>query len=180
MKQLHKQWASILIRGIFSALFGILAIFYPGIGLEVLVLVFGAYALVDGIIALVVGAGAKSWLLLLEGVLGIFVGAYVFFYTAQATLLFLLLVGIWALMTGILEIVAAIELRKIMKHEIWLLLVGISSIVFGILVFVNPLVAGYAFTLVIGIYALMFGSFLIALGMKVKNYAPSPAKKKRK
>ncbi len=180
MKQLHTQWSSILIRGIFAIIFGIVAIIWPGIGLQVLVLLFGAYALIDGFIALFVGFPSRSVALIIEGVIGILVGLYVFFWTIQAVELFILVVGIWAIATGIFEIVAAIELRKQIKNEVYLFIMGAISILFGLMVFINPLVAGLAFTMVIGIYAIFFGILLTALAMKLKNYKTSTPKKSSK
>ena len=180
MRELHKQWSSIFVRGIFAVLFGFLAIFWPGIGLQVLVLIFGAYALIDGFIAFFIGFPAKSFALIVEGLIGILIGLFIFFYTLQAITIFILVVGVWAIATGIFELIAAVELRKYIKNELWLLFVGAVSILFGIMVFANPLVAGLAFTVVIGIYALLFGMLLIMLSLKLKNYKVSSPKKKKK
>ena len=182
MNELHKQWSSIFVRGIFAILFGVLAIFWPNIGLQVLVLIFGAYALIDGFIAFFVGFPSKSFALIVEGLIGILVGLFVFFYTLQAVEVFLIVIGFWAIATGVFEVIAAVELRRYIKNEFWLLFTGIVSILFGIMVFMNPIMAGVAFTIVIGIYALFFGILLIALAMKLKNYAPrkAPSSKKKK
>ncbi len=177
MRQLHKQWSSILVRGIFAILFGLIAIMWPGIGLQVLVLLFGAYALIDGFIALFVGFPSKSFTLIIEGIIGILVGIYVFFFTIQAVEIFILVVGIWAVATGIFEIVAAVELRRHIKNEALLLITGVISILFGFMVFINPLIAGLAFTIIIGIYAIFFGILLVALAMRLKNYKASSPKK---
>jgi uncharacterized membrane protein HdeD (DUF308 family) len=47
-----KNWWVILLRGIVTILFGILAMTRPGMTLAVLVLLFGIYALIDGVFAL--------------------------------------------------------------------------------------------------------------------------------
>ena len=142
-------------------------------------LINDAYALIDGIIAAAIGLSIQSGLLFVEGVIGVIVGAIIFMFTPQAVVLFLFLVGAWAILTGILEIIAAFELGKYIKHEIYLLIVGLSSIILGILVYINPLVAGYAITIVIGIYALIFGSFLTVMAFKLKDYRPKTAKRRR-
>lgn len=179
MKQFHKQWSSVFLRGVLAILFGIVAVFWPGLGLQILVLVFGAYALVDGIFAFLVGISYKSVALTLEGLVGVIIGLLIFFYTLQAAAIFVLLVGIWAVATGIFEVIAGLELRKHIGDEIFLLFVGIVSIIFGFFVFVNPIAAGLALTWVIGVYALLFGSLLVALSIRLKNYRPSSGKRKR-
>lgn len=177
MKELRKHSGALLIRGIIAVLFGLIAIFAPGIGLTLLVLLFGAFSFVDGLAAFFVGLGTKSFVMILEGVVGVLVGLYILFMTTQAILIFLILVGVWAIVTGILEVIAGLELRKHVANEIWLLFVGIVSILFGILVFVNPLISGIAITFVLGVYAVMFGVMLIALSQAVKSYKPAKSRR---
>ncbi len=172
MKQLGKHWKGLLVRGIVAIIFGLLAIFIPGIALPILAILFGVFAFVDGIIAFFVGLYARSWGFILEGLIGILVGLFTLFYTESAILLFLVVIGFWALITGIFEIIAAIELRRHIVDEIWLLMLGIISILFGIVIFVNPLISAIAISVVIGVYAILFGIFLAALAVTVKSYAP--------
>lgn len=180
MRQLHKQSNTIMIRGVISVLFGLIAIFAPAIGLEILLLLFGAYAFADGILAIVVGLRSPSLLLFVEGVVGMSVGLFILFMMQQAIMVFILVIGIWAILTGILEIIAAYELRKHIADDVWMLFVGIASIIFGILVFLNPLTSALAITFVFGVYALMFGIFLLGLGQSIRNFHLSPTKSKRK
>lgn len=180
MKELHKQWGSIFVRGIFAVLFGLVAMFWPTLGLQLLVLIFGAYAFIDGLIAFFIGFPSRSTALILEGVIGILVGAFVFFYTLQAIGIFLVLVAIWAIVTGLFEVIASFELRKHFKGEFWLLFVGIVSVLFGVMIFANPLAAGIAISIVIGAYALIFGLMLIALSLKLKNWKPSSTRSSSK
>lgn len=96
----------------------------------------------------------------------------------------MVLVAIWSIASGLLEITAGIELRRHIKNEVWLLFVGAVSIIFGFFVFINPIASVLAITFVIGIYAVIFGLFLVALAYKVKGFKPglkkSPKKKKKR
>ena len=47
------HWWALALRGGVAILFGIAALLRPGIALEALILLFGAYALVDGVFAVV-------------------------------------------------------------------------------------------------------------------------------
>lgn len=179
MKQLSKYWMSVLIRGIIAVLFGLVALFAPGIALQFLVLLFGAFALVDGIVAFFLGMSAKSAAFMFEGAVGILVGLYIFFFTAQALLIFLLLIALWAIATGILEIAAGISIRKHIADEIFLLIVGVISVIFGTWVFVQPAVSALAIAYIIGIYAIVFGIFLVLLAFKLKSFVPHTSSKKK-
>ncbi|MFI5265599.1 MAG: HdeD family acid-resistance protein [Candidatus Levyibacteriota bacterium] len=178
MWDLHKHWKSILIRGLLSVGFGLVALFMPALGFELLVLYFGAFALVDGLVAFLVGLRANSGLLVFEGIVGILVGAYVFFFTAQSLSIFLILIAVWAIASGILEILAGLELRRHIENEVWLLFIGVTSVLVGLLVLVNPVESALAITFVIGMYAVIFGLFLVALALKVKNFRPALKKRR--
>lgn len=180
MKQLARHYKGLITRGVIAILFGLIAIFMPGLTLQFLVLFFGAYIFLDGALILFVGFKLKSLLLSLEGAIGLLVGAYTFFYTTQAFMIFLLVVGVWAILTGILEVIASFELRRTIRDEIWLFFVGVVSILFGTLVFVRPVIPALALSYLIGVYAIMFGVFLFALGQKLKNYKPSKSSRSKK
>ena len=56
---LATNWWSLVIRGLVAIIVGIIAFAWPGITLEALVLLFGAYALIDGVLS-IVGAWRAS------------------------------------------------------------------------------------------------------------------------
>src|SRR5262245_60581817 len=87
MQNIHKYWGGILVRGIVALLFGLVALFMPGLGLALMILFFGAFSLVDGVIAFFVGLFARSFALVFEGIVGVLVGLFIFFYTPQAVII---------------------------------------------------------------------------------------------
>jgi uncharacterized membrane protein HdeD (DUF308 family) len=60
-------------------------------------------------------------------------------------------------LTGVLQIVAAIELRRVIEGEFWMILGGALSIVFGSLLMVNPGTGLLSLVWLVGFYAIMFG-----------------------
>lgn len=180
MPLLSRNWWALALRGLAAILFGILAFAWPGITLFVLIVFFGAYMLVDGIFAIVAavraaGEEARWWLMLLEGVLGVVVGLVAFFWPGLTALALLYLIAAWAIVTGIMEIAAAIRLRREMVGEWALVLGGALSVLFGVLLVVIPARAGLlSLTWLIGAYAVVFGILLVVLAFRVRN-APSSA-----
>jgi uncharacterized membrane protein HdeD (DUF308 family) len=79
------------------------------------------------------------------------------------------LIGAWALLTGVFEIVAAMQLRRVMPGEWTTLLLGVLSIVMGILLFVFPREAAVALAWAIGMYAMVFGIVEIIFAFRLRG-----------
>ncbi len=170
---LARNWWMFLIRGVLALIFGVVAILFPATAFISLVLIFGAFAFVDGVFALIAGITAKSenWLwLILEGVIGIFIGVLTLVQPAAMGEAWLILIAVWAIVTGIFEVVTAIRIRKLIEGEFWMILSGVISFAFGVLVLVNPMSGAVAIGFIIGIYAVMFGVTLIALSLRLRRH----------
>lgn len=172
---LAKNWWLLLLRGIAAIVFGILAFAWPGITIVSLVVVYGAYALVDGLFSLYAaisgGGTAPRWWLAVVGIAGVLAGIISFAMPGVVALWFLLLIGAWAIVSGIFEIVGAIRLRKEIDNEWWLVLHGVISVIFGLLLFTQPLSGALAMIWVIGAYAIAAGVILCALAFRLRTHA---------
>ncbi|WP_207888164.1 HdeD family acid-resistance protein [Pseudomonas sp. 30_B] len=171
---LGQHWKWIALRGVAAVIFGVLAIAWPAIALTVLVLVWGAYAFVDGVFTLLAAArmresGRPIWPLVLVGLLGVIAGLVAFFWPALTALGLLMLIAAWALVTGVLQIIAAIRLRKALANELWLGLSGALSVLFGVLMIANPGAGAVAVAWVIGAYAVFFGVMLVLLALRLRK-----------
>ena len=170
---LAESWWSLVLRGLLAVLLGVIAFALPGITLGALVILFGAYALTDGIVA-IIGAYRASkaherWgVLLVEGLIGIVAAGVTIMWPGITALSLVLLIGVWAISTGIFEVVAAVKLRRYISGEWLLLLSGIVSILFGVLVVILPLAGALAIALCIGVYSVVFGLLLISLGLRLR------------
>ena len=164
-----RNWWVLLIRGIMGALFGIMAFALPGLTLETLVLLYGAYALADGVTALWVGGSSRAWSLVFAGLLGVIVGIGTFISPGLTAVALLYLIAAWAIVRGIFEIIAAVQLRKAISDEWALGIGGIISILFGGVLFANPAAGALAVVWVIGAYALAFGLIMIILAFRLRG-----------
>jgi uncharacterized membrane protein HdeD (DUF308 family) len=175
VSNLAENWWALVIRGVAGVMFGIAALVWPRGAVAALVLLFGAYAFVDGVFNLIAAIRApregRRWgWLAFSGVVGVATGLITFFSPGITALALVLLVAIWSLITGVAEIIAAVRLRKHIRHE-WLLgLSGVLSAVFGVLLFLMPAAGAIALAIWIGAYALAFGALLIALGIRLRNW----------
>jgi uncharacterized membrane protein HdeD (DUF308 family) len=142
---------------------------------------------VDGISAVTASVTHRAehdrwWVLLLEGLVGIAAGILTFFYPGVTALVLIYFIAAWAILTGILEIVAAVRLRREIKGEWLLVFGGVLSVLFGIVAMIFPSVGAVAVVWIIAFYAIVFGALLITLGLRVQGWgspkdriAPRPA-----
>jgi uncharacterized membrane protein HdeD (DUF308 family) len=169
-RALVENWWLFLLRGLFAIAFGLLALWRPFAVLAALVVLYGAYAFVDGFYALLIAfRGQRSWRLALEGLAGVAVGVITFFRPGLTALGLYLVVAGWSVVRGIIEIVAAIELRRHIQGEIWLILGGIASIAFGVLLIALPMSGVVALAWLISTFALAFGFIMCALAFRLRR-----------
>src|SRR4051812_6662048 len=115
--ELARYWWALVLRGVVAILFGVMAFAWPGLTLGALVLLFGAYAFVDGAFAIAAAIAGRTegipwWALLVEGLIGIAAGIATVAWPGITALALLYMIAGWAIATGVLEIVAAIRLRR--------------------------------------------------------------------
>lgn len=175
IQALSKYWWAFALRGALLVIFGLLALFLPVVTLGALVLVFGLYALFEGILLIVAALGRRSaehwWVLLLQGIVSIAAGIIALSWPGITALALITFIAAWALITGILEIVGAVRLRKEIRGEWSFILSGIVSVLFALIVIMNPAAGALAIVWMIGLYALIFGILLLVLGFKVHKRA---------
>ncbi len=173
---LRRNWWAIAARGIVALLFGLLVFVFPREAVLVLVLVFGAYAAVDGIFAILSAVLAEQaherwWTFVVEGIVGLAIGALAFFRPGMTAVALYTLIALWAVVTGVIEIVAAVRVRASIANEIMLLAGGVASILFGALMLVFPSVGALAVVWLIGFYAVLFGLAMIAFALRLRAHA---------
>ncbi|MDA0636482.1 HdeD family acid-resistance protein [Nonomuraea sp. MCN248] len=175
MEHLARTWWLPLIRGIAAIIFGVLAVIWPGITLLVLVTFFGAYAIVNGVFAIFTAlrheVRSRIWAIVV-GVLSILAGFVAFAWPGITSLALLYVIAIWAIFSGLAEIVDGIQLRKIIDREWTLILGGVLSVVFGVLLLIWPAAGMLSLVWLIGLFAILYGITLITLAFRLKKLGP--------
>ena len=174
LSSITRNWWLAALRGGLAIVFGVAAFVWPGLTFEVLVLLFGAYAFVDGAVVLSLGLMAAGdqerwWPLVLGGVVGIATGVLTFIYPGAMALALVYVIGAWAIITGILEMAAAIRLRNVITSE-WLMgFSGVLSTIFGVLVIAQPGAGALTLVYLFGFYAILAGIAQISLGFRLRG-----------
>jgi len=170
---LASNWWAAALRGVCAILIGSIAIFAPAATLLTLVMIFAAYSLVDGVFAIVLAIrGARQherwgWLAL-NGAISIAAAAVAILYPAITAILFGILFGVWALISGVTSIVAALQLRNDHGRG-YLLMSGLIAVFFGLWAVWDVNLGMLALSYLVGFQAFLAGFALLALAYRLRT-----------
>ncbi len=165
-------WA-LAVRGVVAIIFGLLALIWPGFVAGALVLVFAAYFLVQGLFALFTAADlrreAHRGTLVIQALFGIGAGLALFFFPRGFMVIIVWVIAFWALVSGSLEIGAALHLPPGAGGKWLFLLSGIFSILIGLALLARPGAGVVAVLWMFGIYAILAGVARLAVAFRIRS-----------
>jgi uncharacterized membrane protein HdeD (DUF308 family) len=172
----RKLWPLVL-RGVAAIVFGVVAVVWPGITLAALAILFGAYVVVEGVLTLASAFGERidagqRVARVLVGLLSLAAGVAALVWPGVTALVLVLLIGVWALVTGAVDIVAA---SRAPAH--WgLVVLGVLAMVAGALILVRPDAGAFAVAVVIGFFAIMAGVMRLMEAWRLhrEHHTPTP------
>jgi len=170
---LEARWWALALRGLFGIIFGIICFTSPLIAAFSLVLVFGIYSVADGLMALAASVGqarrGERWVwLAVEAVASLVIGALVLFMPALSLVILFMIIAIKTLITGVLLVMASVKLDG--EHgQGFLATAGVVSLIFAGILFLAPLFGAKVLIWWIGLWAIVFGIALIALGFTLRS-----------
>ena len=168
------NWRALALRGLVALLFGLVVLFWPGLVLTVLAVLFGIYATIDGAITFVPALrspdrGAQRSLPLAEGAVGIVSGLVALLWPGLTPSGLVYVIAGWAVATGALKILAGVLLRAEVENG-WLLAgSGALSLLFGTILVA---LAGSDVALLaplIGAFAVVVGLALVAFAFRLRE-----------
>jgi uncharacterized membrane protein HdeD (DUF308 family) len=168
------NWWAPVVGGVLSIVLGIAALVWPSRTLDVLVWLFGVYVFLDGVIwlgfgLLAAGGSERWWPFVVNGIVGIGLGVLTFAEPQAIGVGLVSILGGWAILTGVLEIVGAIRFRQVITNEWVMGLGGALSIVLGVVVLAQPTVTALTLVLLFGFYAILAGIAQLALGRRLRG-----------
>lgn len=180
LRVMSDNWWVLLIRGIAAILFGLMALILPGLTVVALLIAFGAYAIVDGVMGCILAFRRKSeddrwWVWLIEGLLSIVIGLMALFWPVAASLALVIWMAAWALVAGIMRVIAAIRLRKEIKGEWALGLSGVLMMIWGLLMAMVPAAGILSIAWLLGVFSLAGGILMIVLSLRLRKLGKDDA-----
>ena len=174
-----RNWWALGARGAAALVFGAVALVLPGSALTLLALAFCAYLVTDGIFAILTGVRAarrdeRWWSFVIEGTVDIAVAAAALMLPGLTVVMFIALTSGWAVLSGVLMLVASRRLSE--RRGRWALLAGgMLSLLWGVMLITAPLAGAIVLAWWMGFYAVLFGITLVSLAWRLRRERPSAA-----
>lgn len=173
-KRRFKNWGFLAINGLVCILLGLLLFTFTQEFLETVILWFGIVVLASGVGLMISGINAirkerGATLVLIESIAAIAIGLALIFYPGFSLALFLVLIGVWAIIIGIVQLVVLFSLKEVLANKTLLLFNALLTLLFGILLFFNPFEWAAFMGKIIGIFAILMGSLLIYIAFAIRT-----------
>ena len=178
VRKRYSNWWFMTLNGIIGILFGLLMLFFTDKVIEKLVFFFGLLVLLSGIAMLLTGIinmnkGRKAGLLLFESIITIAIGTIIMFYPQHSLQFFMIVIGVWAVILGIVQLVILFNTRVQVSGKNVFLVNGLLTMGIGFLLFFDPFSLAGFIIILIGVCSLIFGCLLVYLSFVLrKSIAP--------
>ena len=170
------NWWALALRGAVSILLGLVAFTMPGLTVTALVYIFGLYAFAEGVLAIMASLrGLREhdrwgWMMI-EGIVCIVAAVAAFMMPGVGALAIVWLIAAWAVLTGALEIAAAVRLRKVIEGEWMLMLAGVLAIALGFFIVSRPGAGILLIATWLGVWAIFSGIVTLMLAFRVRKWS---------
>jgi len=168
---------SLILRGVLATIVGILALAWPAVTVFALVILFAVYAFIVGGLQTIRAfssdtAGPVVGHLLL-GLVSLAAGVIALAWPLPTALVLVLIVGTWAVISGLIEILSAFRAGESAGTRAMFLLGGLVLIVFGLVLLARPGMGAVTLALVFGLFNLTFGTWTLVQGIELRRAGKS-------
>jgi uncharacterized membrane protein HdeD (DUF308 family) len=176
LSPLAKQlWGLAIGQGVLAILFGILALFWPGLTVSLLIVLFSIFVLVWGIVGVIVGLSSMGsnrfwWMELLFSVLAVGLAVYMLRNPVETATVFVILIGLTFLVRGIVDVLQGLfDADRTSDSRTFAIIAGVIGVLAGIVTLLYPVSAGVAVVWVVGLYAILYGALAIGFALRAQK-----------
>lgn len=166
----------LVVEGVMAALFGIAALFWPGLTAAVFIKLFGVFVLVWGLVSLVhsfLGIGRSNlwWVESIFSLAALGLGIFLLRNPDVSAAVIILTVGFTLIARGVVDVLVGLFSGDAdVKANRWFyLILGAFGVVAGVTVLAHPVASGLVFVWALGFYMLMSGALNIGLAFRVRS-----------
>ena len=164
---------SLIWRGILAVVVGIIALAWPSVTVLALVILFAVYAFMASAMEAARGftsrsAGPVIGHLLL-GLVDLAAGLVALAWPGPTALVLVLVVGVWAVIAGLVEFFAALRLRRASRDQGGVHPGGLVTIAFGVVLCARPGIGAVTLALLFGLFNLIYGISMLVHGIELRR-----------
>jgi uncharacterized membrane protein HdeD (DUF308 family) len=164
---------SLIVRGVLAAAVGIMALAWPGITVLALVVLFAVYAFMasglEAVRAFTSRDAGPVFGHLLAGLADLAAGVLALVWPGPTALVLVLIVGSWAVVAGLFEVIAAFRADQPAGTRALYVLSGLVSVAFGAVLFARPGVGAITLALLFGLFNLIYGVSALVQGIELRR-----------
>ena len=165
-------WWLFMLSGVLSILFGLFAVFWPGLTVSILIFMFGLFVTAIGAACFItsiieIKINKIWWLLTLFSLFCIAAGIYLFINPSTTLAIFVVLIAIVVFARALIDLINASYSNDTSSKRLWITL-GILGIIFGIAILVYPTGTTTAFIWVVGLYTFIRGIADVVYAFQIK------------
>ena len=164
---------SLIWRGILAIIVGIIALAWPSVTVLALVIVFAIYAFIaSGLQAMQAFSSAKAGPVighLLLGLVDLAAGVVALAWPGPTALVLVLIVGVWAIVAGLVEFFAAFRSGEPAGTRAMLILGGLVTVAFGVVLCARPGIGAVTLALLFGLFSLIAGIWMLVQGIELRR-----------
>jgi len=168
----RRLWWMTLVRGTVGVTVGAMLLVWPQKSAEALLMLVGAFAVLTGALAIAHAAAARYrvWPASLSGgLMTVALGLIAWLWPDVTATILVYAVAVWALLFGLVELIAASAIARMGIDESLPRALGIISIIFSMLLLVRPGAGVIAAMWLIGIYLLATGGVLVHYAIRLRS-----------
>lgn len=172
--QITRNWWMFTLNGLLAIFYAIFALFVPSDTLVVLAKYSGIFILIAGLIMLAMAIyrirkQVPYGIAMSQAIITLVLGSLILIYTQQTISFFVMLLGIWALLLGVLLLVILVNLSHAFPNKNMLLVNALVSLLFGVILLINPFEVATALVILSGVLSLGFGIILLWFSIQLRN-----------
>jgi uncharacterized membrane protein HdeD (DUF308 family) len=172
-----KNWWFLAVNGGIFILFGVLLAIFTREAILTMIHYFGIILLAIGAVLLLAGVNyirkdKPAAMIMIEAIACVAIGLALLFFPQPTLDLFLMLIGIWAIIIGIIQLVILVSIKGIFPNKNVILINGLLTIAMGIFLLFKPFDWAIFMGKIIGLLAALFGILLVYFSFvlrRVKN-----------
>ena len=166
---------SLLWRGIFAVVVGVVSVAWPGVTVGAFVILFAVYAFLaagtDAMRAFSSDRVGPVVGYLLLGLLSLAAGIAALAWPGITALALTVWVGAWALVTGLLEVALTFRQGQTAGERATWILGGLVSIALAVVLFIRPDIGAVSLATVFGLFSIVSGTSAVVLSIRARRAA---------